>query len=96
MLRSLDHLLGRSTYDPRIRSAFEAGQVASLLNDFDFPSAIRTSLCELEADSFEAFARQAYHWILSHSGPEDSGPDPWPTQGLPEIPERAHRRGQAA
>jgi hypothetical protein len=96
MLRSLDHLLGRSTFDPRIRSAFEDGQVARLLDEFDFPSAVRISLCELDADSFEAFACQAYKWILNQTGPEDPGPDPWPTQGLPEIPKRANRHGQAA
>jgi hypothetical protein len=96
MLRSLDHLLGRSTFDPRIQSAFEAGQVASLLDDFDFPSAVRKSLCELEAESFEAFAHQAYQWILYHTAPEDPVPDPWPTQGLPELPKRSQRRGQAA
>ena len=96
MLRSLDHLLGRSTFDPRIRSAFEAGQVAGLLDEFGFPSAVRTTLCELEADTFDAFASQAYQWILDHSRPEDPAPDPWPTQGLPEIPKRAQRHGQAA
>lgn len=96
MLRSLDHMLGRSTFDPGIRRDFDAGEVARLLEEFDFPSAVRKSLCQLEADSFEAFARQAYQWILDHTGPGDAGPDPWPTQGLPEVPLRAERRGRAA
>lgn len=96
MLRSLDHMLGRSTFDPGIRSAFDAGEIARLLEEFNFPAAARESLCELDADSFDSFARQAYRWILSQTGPDDAGPDPWPTQGLPEVPKRAQRRGQAA
>jgi hypothetical protein len=96
VLRSLDHLLGRSTIDPGIGRAFEAGEVASLLEAFDFPSAIRESLCELQADSFDAFARQAYELILDIEGPDDAGPDPWPTQGLPELPVRLRKHGQAA
>lgn len=96
MLRSLDHMLGRSTFDPGIRMAYDAGHVAKLLEEFDFPSPARRVLSELEAESFDAFARKAYQWILDHTGPGDAGPDPWPTQGLPEIHRRAERRGQAA
>jgi hypothetical protein len=96
MLRSLDHMLGRSTFDPEIRSAFEAGNVEHLLESFDFPGAIRRSLCELDAGSFESFARQAYQWIMAHDGPDDAGPDPWPTQGLPEVRKSAEQRGRAA
>ena len=96
MLRSLDHLLGRSTFDPSIRMTYDSGEVAKLLEEFDFPSTIRRSLIELEADSFDAFARKAYRWIIDHTGPSDAGPDPWPTQGLPEIHQRVERRGQAA
>ncbi len=96
MLRSLNHLLGRSTFDPGIRSAFEAGEVARLLKEFDFPAAVQESLCRLETESFDAFALLAYQWILNNSGPDDAGPDPWPTQGLPDVPMCSERRGRAA
>ncbi len=76
--------------------AYDAGEVANLLEEFNFPSTVRKSLSELEANSFDSFALQAYQWILNHTGPGDAGPDPWPTQGLPEVPMRAERRGQAA
>jgi hypothetical protein len=96
VLRSLDHLLGHSTFDPTVRSAFEAGHVAHLLEEYEFPSAVRQSLSELKADSFDSFARQAYEWIIAHEGPDDAGPDPWPTQGLPAYHKRAVRQGRAA
>jgi hypothetical protein len=96
MMRSLDQLLGRSTLDPSVRTTYEAGEVAQLLAEFDFPAAIRASLCAIEADTFEAFARQAYEYLLDLEGPDDAGPDPWPSQGLPDRPHQHRRRSRAA
>ncbi len=95
-MRSLDQLLGRSTLDPSVRATYEAGQVAQLLSEFDFPAAIRDSLCAIEANSFDVFARQAYEYILELEGPNDAGPDPWPSQGLPERNFRQRRHSRAA
>jgi hypothetical protein len=84
-MKALDYLLGRSTYDPDIRRAFDEGTFAHYLTELEFDPPLRERLLELEADSFDAFARKAYRVVLQaeHGG---RPPVPWPTEGLLDRP----------
>lgn len=92
MVRSLDRLLGRSVVDPEIARAYEAGQVEMLLSGYDFPNQLRTELLDVEANSFKEFAAEAFKLAARWDGPEDTDPDPWPTEGLPVRLGRERRR----
>lgn len=92
MVRSLDRLLGRSVVDPEVAQAYEAGQVELLLKGYDFPNQLRTELLGLEASSFKEFAAEAFKLASRWDGPEDTDPDPWPTEGLPARLGRERRR----
>lgn len=83
MARSLDRLLGRSVVDPEVARAYEAGQIEGLLKGYDFPNQLRTELLDLETSSFKEFAAEAFRLASRWEGPEDTDPDPWPTEGLP-------------
>jgi hypothetical protein len=68
-MRSFNQLLGRSTIDPQIATAYEQGRIGEVLAEYEFSPALRTELANLHADSFEGYARLAYEVVRSAETP---------------------------
>jgi len=69
-MRALNHLLGRSTIDPRVIEAFEQDRLDEILGEYDFTPDIRRELKAIRASTFEEFGALAL--ALVHNAGKDA------------------------
>jgi hypothetical protein len=81
-MKALNKLLGRSTIDPAVVTAFEEGRIDEVIAEFDFSPEIRAQLCDLEAVDFHEFTKLAYQVVEKLTGDEWQLLIPNPMEGL--------------
>jgi hypothetical protein len=81
-IRALGRLLGRSTIDPEVARAYEAGRIEEILTDYDFTQETKRQLESIRAKSFQEFAAIALDLIRSQEAEILASISPDPRQGL--------------
>jgi hypothetical protein len=81
-VQALNQLLGRSTIEPAILEAFEAGRIDELLGHYGFAPEMRKRLGRLEAETFAEFALLAYRVVQEAEQVDELATLPSPTEGL--------------
>jgi hypothetical protein len=62
-MQALNHLVARSIVDPSVVISFNAGRIGDILNEFEFAPEVRSSLTQLQANSFAEYAMFAYRVV---------------------------------
>ncbi len=81
-MQALNHLVARSIVDPSVVISFNTGRIADVLTEFEFTPEIRSSLTQLQADSFAEYAMFAYRVVKAADLAEARIKLPSPLEGL--------------
>jgi hypothetical protein len=80
-MEAFNQLLGLSTIDARVRSAYEQGTWDSLLDEFGFDLELRKELSRLKANTYEEYLHAAF-LLIRQADSSLEMPIPKPTFGL--------------
>jgi hypothetical protein len=81
-IRALSRMLGRSTIDPEVARAYEAGRLGEILAEYNFSPEMRRGLEAIEADTFQEFAALALDLVQKIEADSMAFMAPDPRQGL--------------
>jgi hypothetical protein len=90
-MQALNHLVARSIVDPTVVISFNAGRIADILTEFEFTPEIRSSLTQLQANSFAEYAMFAYRVVKAADESEARIKMPSPLEGILPSQDQADR-----
>ncbi len=90
-MQALNHLVARSIVDPSIVVSYNAGRIADVLTEFEFTPEMRSSLTQLQADTFTEYAMFAYRVVKAAAEAETRIKMPSPLEGILPSADRSDR-----
>lgn len=90
-MQALNHLVARSIVDPSVVISFNAGRIADLLTEFEFTPEVRSSLTQLQANSFAEYAMFAYRVVKAADEADVRIKMPSPLEGLLPSQDKSDR-----
>ena len=81
-MKALNQLVARSIVDPSILNAFSHGEIGTVMSEMDFTADVRSSLEQLEANSWAEFATLAYRLVKAKEDAVRHVHLPSPLEGL--------------
>ncbi len=95
MVDALNTFLARTTVEPGIRTAYQNGQIAEVLEECGFSPEESLFLSNLPAEDFPAFLKRLFASVTARLDNGRLCLDAWPTDGLDDHADASEERGAA-